>query len=603
MKAGREARIGDYWQIVARIVESRGRKLQRYPFFEDVWRAADEGKQLIIVRAPTGGGKTEAAATPFLGDLVSGARRWLSLIHILPTRSLVNAMRWRYAEAVGAIEIGNAVVAYEYGQLIGVRPYLDGDIVVTTYDTMLHRFYGVDLRAPHILGQVSKIMNSLLIMDEVQLLQDEYWYAMSLIPCHIKALLAWGAQIILMTATLPTAFMENLVKQVLEGVKDARPEEITEIRSSSRPARGRISLELVNDELPSSQDQLVKIIREHYPGEGSVLIIANTVEKAAAIYTSLLRSHLEKEMALKPVLLHSRLRQGVRKEVEWLLESKRGDEFILVATQVVEAGLDMDSTLLITEISPIDSLIQRIGRCGRRRNGMAIIYTRSEDALKVYPEPIVEKTRRVVSESSDLLAESPSDLEAAQILIDQVFDREKVDLLMRGDESARVVIGWIEKYWISEAVIDQWAAHNPPNQLLRPGLELQAYKPRSPEEYETLVRGGESRIGIEEFEKNLVRLGIRDVDIGRFTMPALLHKAGGTYYVIMKLVTEEWMDEVKLIPSRRPASSVDTRLLLDILEGRRVFLLNPEFYEELELDGIRSELGVVKPWKKMYGSA
>lgn len=597
-------RVEEYWEVVSKIVKFRGRKLQKYPFFEEVWRAVDEGKRLVILRAPTGGGKTEAAATPFLRDIKSGGRRWLSLIHVLPTRSLVNAMRWRYAEAMGVLGIRNVAVAYEYGQLLGIRPYLDGDIVVTTYDTMLHRFYGVDLKAPHILGQLSKIVNSLLILDELQLLQDEHWYAMSILPYHIKALLAWDAQLILMTATLPTALLEIIINQLRGGLRYAHLEDIVTVSSSSMPARGRLSLTLMGGEMPSSGEQLVQVIREYHAGEGSVIIIANTVEKAAAIYVSLMRSHLEGKTTLKPMLLHSRLRQAVRKEVEELLESKKEGKFILVATQVVEAGLDLDSTLLITEISPIDSLIQRIGRCGRRRDGVVIIYTESEGAIKVYPSLLIEKTRSVVDDFQDLLADSPRDLGTAQTLIDLVFNRETVDYLMRCGERSRAVAKWIERYWISETGITLWAAHHPPDQLLRPGIELQTYMPRSLREYEIFLGGDVVRVKVDEFEKNLVKLGIKEEDDGqRFVMPALLHESGNGHYIALELIVEEWADEVVLTPSKIPAYRMRNRLLVEILDGRKVLLLNPKFYEELESDGVKLELGVVKPWKRNYGNA
>lgn len=577
-----------YWQVVEDIVRSKGRELQRYIFFEKVWEAIDRDINLIVIRAPTNSGKTEAASAPFLRDLKLGKRRWLSLIHVLPTRSLVNSMRRRYAEAVGALKIKNAVISYEYGQLIGVRSYLDGDIVVTTYDTMLHRFYGTDLNAPHIIGQVSKIVNSLVVMDEVQLLQDEYWYAMSLLPHHIAALLKCGVQIILMTATLPTVVLEIIKKKTSENLQNTISEEL--ISSPDKPVRGKISLELRNDEIPSSQDQLVQLIREHYPGKGSVLIITNTVEKAVSIYSSLFKAYFENTIDLKPLLLHSRLRQGVRRDIEEFLGSEENKKFILVATQVVEAGLDIDSTLLLTEISPVDSLIQRIGRCGRRQDSIAIVYTRSEGALKVYPKSLVERTRSTIDEDPDLLAESPGDLKAAQILLDKVFDSEIINLLMRYTERSHKVIEWIDKYWISSFDIGSWAAHVPPDHILRLGIELPSYKP-SLSEYGLLLREEKLEIKVEDLEKNLVRLTVRGTD--EPAMPALLHEVNGNYYYIcIELITEE-NHHIRLVPTRTPAGKI-SKIFSEIVKGK-VLLLNPEFYE---ITSFGSELGVVKPWKK-----
>jgi CRISPR-associated endonuclease/helicase Cas3 len=596
------SKIEEYWQIVEDVVTARGRSVQRYQFFEEVWKALDKDKRFIIVMAPTGGGKTEAVSTPFLSDLKLGSRRWLSLIHVLPTRSLVNSMRWRYAGAIGALGIKHAVISYEYGQLIGVKPYLDGDIVVTTYDTLLYRFYGVGLKSPHIIGQISKLMNSLVIMDEVQLLQDEYWYAMSLIPYHIAALLNCDIQIILMTATLPSIILEMIEKKIQE-VPQIKSLDPTIIYSSSRPARGKISIELRNEKLPCSQDKLVRVIQEHYSGTGSILIIANTVEKASLIYTLLLKAYSENVVQSKPVLIHSRLRQGLRRSIEELLESRRDENFILIATQVIEAGLDLDSTLLLTEISPIDSLIQRIGRCGRRRDGLVIVYTESEGASKVYPELLIEKTRSVITENVDLLSRSPEDISIAQILLDQVFDSKAINSLMKNIDLSHIVGRWIMDYWISEFSIDSWIAHTPPGQLLKLGVELLSYRPRSPEEYDMLLKDMKLKVSVNELEENIVKLTIKDMSDP--IIPALLHDINGdNYYILIKLGNHENSDEVKFIPLKILVEKMRRNHLISIIEkkvvkGEVIFLLNPAFYEIVMLNNIKAELGVVKPWKKI----
>lgn len=596
-------RYEDYWRTVEDVVKSRGRELQRYRFFEEVWEALDGDGRLTLIRAPTGSGKTEAASAPFLRDLSSGSRRWLSLIHVLPTRALVNSMRWRYAGAIAALGVENAVASCEHGQLMGVKPYLDGDVVVTTYDTLLYRFYGVRLTDPHIIGQVSKIVNSLLVLDEVQLLQDEYWYAMSLLPYHVSALLGFGAQIVLMTATLPRIIseeIENDARRILRH-EDA----FAAISSSDRPARGRLSLELMKGlELPASRDQLIQLLKEYYPGDGAALVIVNTVERAAEIYTSLLQAYREKLIELEPVLLHSRLRQGVRGKIEGSLEAMRGGRFILVATQVVEAGLDLDSTLLLTEISPIDSLVQRLGRCARRRDGLAIVYTESESASKVYPDQLIERTREVIVESLDSLAESPRSLDAAQEIIDLVYTSEVVERLRRYADMARLIVEWVERYWISEPHIDSWFAHHPPGQLLRVGIELQSYKPRSREEYELLLRGEVLEIELKDLEENLVRMTVKRGDEMDVRVPAILHEIDGEeHYVILELQQGDDRGVVNLRPFRMRFRRMRGNAFTDILSGRKIFLLNPASYISLTSDGVEFELGVINPWEKTWANA
>jgi CRISPR-associated endonuclease/helicase Cas3 len=101
-----------------------------------------------------------------------------------------------------------------------------------------------------------------------------------------------------------------------------------------------------------------------------VLVVLNTVEKAIKVYKKI------KEKGFNGFLdlLHSRFTLNERKKKEKKLEEEfknpkmenENSPKILVATQVVEASLDIDADYLFTEIAPVDSLIQRMGRVMRR---------------------------------------------------------------------------------------------------------------------------------------------------------------------------------------------------------------------------------------------
>jgi CRISPR-associated endonuclease/helicase Cas3 len=91
------------------------------------------------------------------------------------------------------------------------------------------------------------------------------------------------------------------------------------------------------------------------------LVIANTVGRARDICAA-----LEAETNADVVLLHSRFRATDRKEqMHTLNDSLPLEGRIVVATQVIEAGLDLTSSLMITDIAPYSSLVQRFGRVNR----------------------------------------------------------------------------------------------------------------------------------------------------------------------------------------------------------------------------------------------
>ncbi|MFN3135721.1 MAG: CRISPR-associated helicase Cas3', partial [Candidatus Kryptonium sp.] len=125
----------------------------------------------------------------------------------------------------------------------------------------------------------------------------------------------------------------------------------------------------------------------------------NTVKKSQELYNSL------KEFS--PLLLHSRFARVDRtfKEDEVLKEDFEG---ILIATQVVEVSLDIDFDVLITELAPLDVLIQRMGRVYRRfktdgefypSEPNVYIFTQDISGIGgVYEKEIVEKTKSLLKD-------------------------------------------------------------------------------------------------------------------------------------------------------------------------------------------------------------
>jgi CRISPR-associated endonuclease/helicase Cas3 len=121
------------------------------------------------------------------------------------------------------------------------------------------------------------------------------------------------------------------------------------------------------------------VIQHHVPGS-LTLIVVNTVDRARGVYQALQAgiSHrptkkrkgqtdlLEGFAAPDLVLIHSRFRPADRaRHVERLLSDLPASGRVVVATQVVEAGLDVSARTLITELAPWPSLVQRFGRCNR----------------------------------------------------------------------------------------------------------------------------------------------------------------------------------------------------------------------------------------------
>jgi CRISPR-associated endonuclease/helicase Cas3 len=103
---------------------------------------------------------------------------------------------------------------------------------------------------------------------------------------------------------------------------------------------------------------------------GLTLVILNTVDSARTLHQQLSARIAKKEdnSHPEPILLHSQFRPAERKrKLQDILAAEQSDiPQIAVTTQVIEAGVDLSATTLLTELAPWSSLIQRFGRCNRR---------------------------------------------------------------------------------------------------------------------------------------------------------------------------------------------------------------------------------------------
>lgn len=108
---------------------------------------------------------------------------------------------------------------------------------------------------------------------------------------------------------------------------------------------------------------LARFVLDRHRRGTQTLVVVNRVERARGVFDSLLAAGAPPEHTH---LLHSRFRQFEKKPWQTLLEDPPSETGrILVSTQVIEAGVDISSSLMVTDIAPYSSLVQRFGRCNR----------------------------------------------------------------------------------------------------------------------------------------------------------------------------------------------------------------------------------------------
>jgi len=577
------------WDILKNIVKARHGpdvKIVRYHYMEELWKLlTKDNVNLVILKAPTGIGKTEAVLTPYMAQFFNVIDyKWTSLIHVLPTRSLVNYMYDRISNQVRGLSIWDKiVVTIDYGDPTIFKPYLEGDIIVTTYDTLIYTMYGFRSWGRHYRLPLGKISTSLIVLDEVQLLQDISWYSPRALARHISFLLDLGAQVIVMSATIPSIIVKEITDRVSRNIT------IETIESKDKAIRGNISIELTCDQ------GLYKVIEKHIDLSNNILIVTNTVHRAVEVYKKLKNAIKDREI----ILLHARLRRHVRAERENLIKSK--NNIIVVATQVIEAGLDRSFDLLITEICPIDSLIQRIGRIARRPHtiGKAILVASGEEiesAETVYGPMFVTKSLDIIKRHMDLLHKAIIDVRASSQLVDEQYHPEIVNKILSLQKNMTATLiesidslanRILNNIFMSPKDLETmyWKVVN---NLVRLGMEIKAVYPtgKLAEIINETIKRGEYKLDLDKdlmwnIVENTVSLSLKSLN--KIPQPILFTHNGNQYMISLDTDHEKKMLVLQSL-------NVSKSIRKWILRTNKFYLLNPKFYEFIN----GYDLGIVK---------
>ncbi|MBP8699904.1 MAG: CRISPR-associated helicase Cas3' [Syntrophorhabdaceae bacterium] len=342
----------------------------------ELWNLINENKYPLIVKAPTGSGKTEGVIAPFLSQFIENRYTIAPrMIYVLPMRVLVDDIAGRikkYTEKISP----HILVEVQHGDMPNV-PFFMADIVVTTLDQFLYGFARASSQVGrHLDIPAGSIASSIVVFDEAHMYRDGFTF--SVMRALMEILQKSRIPFVLMTATMPESLENSLIedKELFKDVFKIKGE----IYSKNSL---KISLEdypLYSNDKVNISDNLLDRIKNH-----KTLVVVNQVKRAQKIYDEIkTRLNLKDE---EIVLLHSRFTRVDRKnhgeKAITLLPHKENGRVVIpegtgivVSTQVLEAGMNFSAELLLTELAPSDSLVQRAGRCARfeGENGEMIIF-------------------------------------------------------------------------------------------------------------------------------------------------------------------------------------------------------------------------------------
>lgn len=351
------------------------------------------GESAVLV-APTGAGKTEFA-------ILWAKNTGKKLIYTLPLRVALNDLFKRFNdyalnkdEFIGLLH-STAFMEYITEEKNSLEIDVEKKVSsanLLSYSLMLSTPDQVFLTSLNYYGSdkiISVYPLSAFVIDEIQTYNPEM---ASIIIKTLKIIEKLGGKILVMTATLPpyfeSFFSEDLsfINEIDEKYKkiyynyrlNLKKLDTAQIKDNVKNyTLKRHKIEVIENERLVDDDLNVKEVLIDYlstlknSGKKNNFIVVNTVSKAIKIYEYLKEKVKKGELKDEVFLLHSRLIEKVKDEIinkikERLKENNQENGVIVVATQIIEASVDLDFDGMITEISPIDSQIQRWGRVYRK---------------------------------------------------------------------------------------------------------------------------------------------------------------------------------------------------------------------------------------------
>lgn len=331
-----------------------------------------------LLRAPTGAGKTAASVLGWWWRRKCGPAELRQatprrLVFCLPMRSLVRQTEAAIEGWKAALEQGGYDVDVSVHSLLGGDVdqtwEMDPDkdlILVGTQDQLLsralNRGYAMSrYRWPVHFALVNN--DALWVMDEVQLMGVGLSTSAQLqgfaLPTYGPRRTVW------MSATLPSGKLNTVdldttkLSTVQLGEADTRHPALS--RRLTATKRIHQLADVFDGKSAAYAKKLTPhVLKAHHTNGGRTLVVVNRVDRAVALVQA-----LRKEAPDTPsYVVHSRFRPDDRAAVEHAA-TRGSEDAIVVATQAIEAGVDMTSRTLFTELAPWSSLVQRFGRCNR----------------------------------------------------------------------------------------------------------------------------------------------------------------------------------------------------------------------------------------------
>lgn len=302
----------------------------------------------------------------------------------------------------------------------------NSEIILTTFVQLFHTIF---TNRNKLIRKFHRLANAIIVIDEVQAIPHRYW----LVVKEMFRILAeeLNCYFLFSTATTPAIFQRDEMVQLVEP-------------STYFRALSRVQLFPYVQKNMTIDEFVNQLCLDE---EKSYLFIVNTIDCAKNLYEKLAEHICSEKMTF--LSTHIPPKERLRR----IQEIKNGTYRVVVSTQLVEAGVDIDFDVVYRDLAPLDSIHQAAGRCNRNGLKKGEVYVISlTDGRRRYASYIYDLVRIDLTHS---LLNNYSVIEESEFfsLIEKYF--EQLSLKMNNRESIQLLNGIKSLYFDGEATTER----------------------------------------------------------------------------------------------------------------------------------------------------
>lgn len=342
-------------------------------------RAAEEEPGVFSLTVPTGGGKTYASMRFALRHALAEGHGMRRVIYAVPYTSIIEQNAAVFREVLGERNVLEHHANFDFDDqgedgdtLRLAAENWDAPVVVTTNVQLFESLFASKTSRCR---KLHNIAGSVIVLDEAQMLPTK-----QLLPC-VRALVElvqrYGCSVVLCTATQPS--LDELFGRFGCPVREIAPDP-QELYERLRRTTYRFDGKLADEELAS-----------RLAAHDQTLCVVNSRKQAKRLYDLVVAEASDGAFHLS-TLMHPVHRERVLKEIRRRL--KDGEACRVVATSLVEAGVDVDFPVAYRALAGIDSMVQCAGRCnreGRRDAQESVVHLFEPSEPYALPDDVRQK--------------------------------------------------------------------------------------------------------------------------------------------------------------------------------------------------------------------